>query len=215
MLLRAQFESHLLELLRHRPTVHLSSARRLEELCRQQLDLETLPAWRTFWSLTSHFFAGLCAAPHRSFDVAEASATTQVLGGLQLREQFKESEAPVGDNLQVINHLLFLEQADVLSQRLVNLLNDWSDTPEAELPSAVQSDAHYMAKLAQDVELTAIQQVADALSAQLARIRAKRVADDIKASLSGAQEVSRLLQHFAVGSMREAQPQVLAALKGE
>jgi hypothetical protein len=27
--------------------------------------------------------------------------------------------------------------------------------------------------------------------------------------------VSRLLQHFAVGSMREAQPQVLAALKGE
>jgi hypothetical protein len=53
------------------------------------------------------------------------------------------------------------------------------------------------------------------LAVQLARLRAKRVAEDIKTSLSGAQEVSRLLQHFAVGSMREAQPQVLAALKGE
>lgn len=215
MLLRAQFESHLLALLRHRPTVHTSSAKRLEQLCQRQLEEETLPVWRTFWSLTSHFFAGLSAAPNRSFDVAEASATTQVLSGLQLREQFKDNDAPVGDNLQIINHLLFLEQADVLSQRLVNILNDCSDSPDAELPSELQVDARYMAQLAQDVELTAIQQVADALSAQLARIRAKRVADDIKASLSGAQEVSRLLQHFAVGSVREPQAQVLAALKGE
>ena len=46
-------------------------------------------------------------------------------------------------------------------------------------------------------------------------LRAKRVAEDIKTSLSGAHEVSRLLQHFAVGSVREPQPNVLAALKGE
>jgi hypothetical protein len=215
MLLRAQFESHVLALLRHRPTVHVASAKRLEQLCQIQLDEEVLPAWRTFWSLTAHFFAGLVVAPNRSFDIAEASATTQVLSGLRLREQFKDDASPVADNLQIINHLLFLEQADVLSQRLMAILNDWSGSPEAELPSNVQLAAQHMALLAEDVELTAIQQVADALAAQLARIRAKRVADDIKASLSGAQEVSRLLQHFAVGSLREPQPQVLAALRGE
>jgi hypothetical protein len=41
------------------------------------------------------------------------------------------------------------------------------------------------------------------------------VAEDIKTSLSGAHEVSRLLQHVAVGSVREAQPNVLAALRGD
>ena len=215
MLLRAQFESHLLLLLRHRPAVHMASAKRLEALCLQQLEEDTLPEWQTFWSLASHFFTGLCVAPHRSFDVPEASATTQVLSGLLLREQFKDGHTPVHDNLQIINHLLFLEQADVISQRLVSILNDWSGAPEADMPHEVESDAHFMTQLAQDVDLTAIHQVADALSSQLARIRAKRVADDIKASLSGAQEVSRLLQHFAVGSVREPQPQVLVALRGE
>jgi hypothetical protein len=53
------------------------------------------------------------------------------------------------------------------------------------------------------------------LALQLARLRAKRAAEDIKTSLSGAQEVGRLLQHFAVGSVREVQPQVLAALRAK
>jgi hypothetical protein len=134
---------------------------------------------------------------------------------LQLREQFNEHDKPIEDSLQVINHLLFLEQADIISQRLVNILNDWSESPEADLPTEAQVDVQSMAQLAEDVQLTAVQQVADSLAVQLARLRAKRVADDIKTSLSGAQEVSRLLQHFAVGSVREAQPQVLAALRGE
>ena len=103
----------------------------------------------------------------------------------------------------------------MISQRLVNILNDWSESPESELPTEAQLDVQSMAQLAQDVQLTAVQQVADSLGVQLARLRAKRVAEDIKTSLSGAQEVSRLLQHFAVGSVREAHPQVLAALKGE
>ena len=72
-----------------------------------------------------------------------------------------------------------------------------------------------MSQLAEDVQLTAVQQVADLLAVQLARLRAKRAADDIKTSLSGAQEVSRLLQHFAVGSVREPQPKVLMALRGD
>jgi hypothetical protein len=215
MQVRAQFESHVLALLRHRPAVHLHSARQLELLCQQQLDEETIAGWRTFWSLATHFFEGLRLAPNRSFDEPEASAASQVLSGLQLREQFNEHHKPVEDTLQVINHLLFLEQADIISQRLVNLLNDWAESPESDLPTEAQLDVQSMAQLAQDVELTAVQQVADSLATQLARLRAKRVADDIKTSLSGAQEVSRLLQHFAVGSVREPQPDVLAALKGE
>jgi hypothetical protein len=215
MQVRAQFETHVLALLRQRPTVDLQAARELELLCQRQLDAETIAGWRTFWSLATHFFEGLRLAPNRSIEEAEASAASQVLSGLQLREQFKEHHNPVEDSLQVINHLLFLEQADVISQRLVALLNDWSESPESDLPTEAQMDVQSMAQLAQDVQLTAVQQVADSLAVQLARLRAKRVAEDIKTSLSGAQEVSRLLQHFAVGSMREAQPQVLAALKGE
>jgi hypothetical protein len=117
--------------------------------------------------------------------------------------------------LQVINHMLFLEQADVLSQRLVSVLNDWSAQPDAEPPQEVQLDAQSMAQLAQEVQLTGVQQVADGLAAQLARLRTQRVVADIQASLKGAEEVSRLLQHFAVGAVREPQPQVLAALKGD
>lgn len=213
--LRAQFESHVLALLRHRPAVDLHAARQLELLCQRQLDAETLAGWRTFWSLATHFFEGLRLAPYRSIDEPEASAASQVLSGLQLREQFNEHHKPVEDSLQVINHLLFLEQADVISQRLVNILNDWSASPESDLPTEAQLDVQSMAQLAQDVQLTAVQQVADSLATQLARLRAKRVAEDIKTSLSGAHEVSRLLQHFAVGSVREAQPNVLAALRGD
>jgi hypothetical protein len=213
--LRAQFETHVLSLLRHRPAVDMHAARQLELLCQRQLDAETLAGWRTFWSLATHFFEGLRLAPNRSIDESEASATSQVLSGLQLREQFNEHHKPVEDALQVINHLLFLEQADAISQRLVGILNDWSESPESDLPTEAQLDVQSMAQLAQDVQLTAVQQVADSLAVQLARLRAKRVAEDIKTSLSGAHEVSRLLQHFAVGSMREPQPTVLAALKGE
>lgn len=213
--LRAQFESHVLALLRHRPAVDLHAARQLELLCQRQLDAETMAGWRTFWSLATHFFEGLRLAPYRSIDEPEASAASQVLSGLQLREQFNDNHKPVEDSLQVINHLLFLEQADVISQRLVNILNDWSASPESDLPTEAQLDVQSMAQLAQDVQLTAVQQVADSLATQLARLRAKRVAEDIKTSLSGAHEVSRLLQHFAVGSVREAQPNVLAALRGD
>lgn len=213
--LRAQFESHVLALLRHRPAVDLHAARQLELLCQRQLDAETMAGWRTFWSLATHFFEGLRLAPYRSIEEPEASAASQVLSGLQLREQFNDNHKPVEDSLQVINHLLFLEQADVISQRLVNILNDWSASPESDLPTEAQLDVQSMAQLAQDVQLTAVQQVADSLATQLARLRAKRVVEDIKTSLSGAHEVSRLLQHFAVGSVREAQPNVLAALRGE
>ncbi len=212
---RAAFENHVLALLRHRPAVDVQAARALEMLCQQQLDAETLANWRTFWSLATHFFEGLRLAPNRSFEEREASAASQVLSGLQLRAQYSGEHNPVEDTLQVINHLLFLEQADVISQRLVNLLNDWSESPESDLPTEAQLDVQSMAQLAQDVQLTAVQQVADSLAVQLARLRAKRVVDDIKISLSGAQEVSRLLQHFAVGSVREPQPNVLAALRGE
>jgi hypothetical protein len=212
---RAQFERYVLALLRQRPVVDLQAARELELLCQRQLDAETIVGWRTYWSLATHFFEGLRLAPYRSIEQAEASAISQVLSGLQLREQFNVHDKPVGDSLQVINHLLFLEQADVISQRLVSILNDWSESPEADLPIEAQLDVQSMAQLAQDVQLTAVQQVADSLAVQLARLRAKRVVEDIKTSLSGAQEVSRLLQHFAVGSVREPQPNVLAALRGE
>jgi hypothetical protein len=215
MHMRAEFEGHLLALLRHRPTVHLPSAERLEQLSQLQMDHESAPSWRTFWSLATHFFAGLRLQPGHSFEEAEGNVTSQVLSGLLLREQFEAASNATDDNLQVINHLLFLEQADVISHRLLNVLSEWSDSPEADLPIEAQLDVQIMAQLAQDVELTGVQEVADSMAVQLARLRTHRVVEDIQISVSGAQELSRLLQHFAVGSVREPYANVLTALRGE
>ena len=215
MSLRQRFEGHLLALLRERPVVLKPSAQALAQLCQQQLAREDLALWRTFWSLSAHFFKSLSDHPDRGFELGEASAASQVLAGLLLREQFKPEQVSANEDLQIINHMLFLEQADVLSQRLVGILNDWSSKPETAPPQDLQLDAQTMAQLAQQVQLTGVQQVADGLAAQLARLRTQRVVSDIQASLRGAEEVSRLLQHFAVGAVREPQPQVLEALRGQ
>lgn len=214
MQLRQDFERHLLSLLRHRPQVDAPAAAQLEWLCQAQLGQETLAEWRTFWSLASHFFAGFRLSSAREFGEPEASAAHQVLSGVLFRRHFEQAPAPGMDDLQVINHLLFLEQADVISKRLVTDLHDWSQTPERDMPQQAQQNAHHMAQLAQDVALSGVHQVADALAAQLARLRTQRVVADIQASLSGAQEVSRLLQQFAVGNLRPPQENVLAALRG-
>ena len=114
-----------------------------------------------------------------------------------------------------LNHLLFLEQADVITQRLVGILDQCAQSQEPQVPEALQLDAHHMAQLAQEVSLSSVHLVADALAAQLARLRTTRIVADIQTSLQGAQEVSRLLHQFAVGNVREPQESVLAALRGD
>ena len=166
MSLRQRFEGHLLALLRERPVVHAPSAQVLAHLCQQQLSREELAPWRTFWSLAAHFFTNLCKHPNRGFESAEAGAAAQLLSGLVLREQFDTKPESLQHNLQVINHMLFLEQADVLSQRLLMVLHDWVTSPNSDVPQDVQMDAQSMAQLALDVELTGVQQVADSLAAQ-------------------------------------------------
>jgi hypothetical protein len=108
-----------------------------------------------------------------------------------------------------------LEQADAISQRLVNDLQMWTESPENDMPHHAHSDAQLMAELANDVSLEGVHQVADTLASQLARLRTQRVVANIHASVQGAQEVSRLLQQFAVGHVRAPQENVLAALRGE
>ena len=212
MHIRAEFEGHLLALLRHHPAIDAPSVHALTQLCEQQLDREVAPIWRTFWALATHFFASLQQTSDRNLESAEVSAATQVLNGLLLRDELHAHDKPIEDSLHVINHLLFLDQADLVSQHLERLLSEWAQAPDAEQPEQVQWCVHSMAQLAQEVSFTAVREVANALAAQLERLQTTHDLDDIKVSLLGAQEVCRLLQHFAVGSMREPQPQVLAAL---
>jgi len=174
---------------------------------------ESHSGWLTFWSLAVHYFSGLQYEPGREFTAAEAAAASQVLSGLLLREQFNSEQDPSALNLEVVNHLLFLDQADVITQRLVNTLHVCATEPEPAVLESLQEDAYRMTLLAQDVSLSAVQQVADALASQLARLRAQRVVVDLSASLQGAQEVSRLLHQFAVGNAHVPQEDVLAALR--
>ena len=209
---RQDFEQHLLALLRHRPAIHLPSVVRLNALCQQQLTHETNSAWMTFWTLASRYFSGLRRSAEREFSAPEASAASQIMSGILLREQFDEQAVEGLQDLELVNQLLFLEQADVLAQRLTHLLNGCADQP-AMWPENLPEDARNMALLAQDISLSGVQQVADALAAQLARLRVKRVVDDIRASLQATQEVTRLLHQFAAGSIQTPQPHVLEALR--
>jgi len=208
---RSAFEQHLLALLRHRPIVHLPSVIHLLALCEQQLREETQPGWVTFWSLAWRYFKGLQSAPERPFSSIAASAASQVLSGLLLRQQY-DRQTPA-ERLEVVNHLLFLDQADVITQRLLNTLQECSQDQELSLPAQVLEDAQSMAELAHDVSLAAVHQVADALASHVARLRTQRVVADITASMQGAQEVSRLLHQFAVGNVHVPQENVLAALR--
>lgn len=211
---RQDFEQHLLALLRHRPSIHLPSVVRLHALCQQQLTQETNSAWMTFWTLASRYFSGLRRSGEREFSAAETNAASQIMSGILLREQFDEAQSEGLQDLELVNQLLFLEQADVLAQRLAHLLNECAEQPE-RWPENLPEDARNMALLAQDVSLAGVQQVADALAAQLARLRANRVAEDIRASLQATQEVTRLLHQFAAGSIQTPQPHVLEALRAQ
>ena len=193
--IRPDFEQHLLTLLRHRPVVHLPSVVRLHALCQRQLGQETNSAWLTFWTLASRYFSGLRRGAEREFSAAEASAASQIMSGILLREQFDEQHAEGLQDLELVNQLLFLEQADVLTQRLEGLLQACAEQPEV-WPDHLSDEARNMALLAQDISLAGVQQVADALAAQLGRLRVHRVVDDIRARLQGTQEVSRLLHQF-------------------
>lgn len=215
--LRHDFEQHLLTLLRRRPVIDLPSVVRLHALCQQQLAHETNSAWMTFWNLASRYFSGLRRAGEREFSAAEASAASQIMSGILLREQFDEHQSDGQQveglqDLELVNQLLFLEQADVLAQRLEHLLHGCAEQPD-QWPDHLPEDARNMALLAQDISLSAVQQVADALAAQLARLRVTRVVDDIQASLQATQEVTRLLHQFAAGSIQTPQPHVLEALR--
>jgi hypothetical protein len=209
---RQDFEQHLLTMLRHRPAVHLPSVVRLNALCQQQLSQETNSAWMTFWTLASRYFSGLRRTADREFSAAEASAASQIMSGILLREQFDEQVVEGLQDLELVNQLLFLEQADVLAQRLEALLHECAQQPD-HWSDNLPDDARNMALLAQDISLSAVQQVADALAAQLARLRVNRVVDDIRASLQATQEVTRLLHQFAAGSIQTPQPHVLEALR--
>ena len=210
---RSTFEQHLLALLRHRPIVHLPSVIHLLSLCEQQLREETQPGWVTFWSLAWRYFKGLQTAHDRPFTAMAANAASQVLSGLLLRQQYAKDNA--AQRLDVVNHLLFLDQADVINQRLLQTLHECAEGQELTLPPEVVADAQAMAELAGDVSLSAVQQVADALASHVARLRTSRVVADITASLQGAQEVSRLLHQFAVGNEHVPQENVLAALRSD
>lgn len=106
-----------------------------------------------------HFFTALRVAPGREFTESEACAANQVLSGVLLRGQFDVRDAPSADDLQVISRLMFLEQAGIISQRLVHDLHHWSQTPDADMPHDVQADAQDMAQLARDVFLNGVHQV--------------------------------------------------------
>ena len=209
---RQEFEQHLLALLRQRPAIHLPSAVRLHALCQQQLTQETNSAWMTFWTLASRYFSGLRRGSEREFTAAETSAASQIMSGILLREQFDDTQTEGLQDLELVNQLLFLEQADVLAQRLMQLLNECAEQPE-HWSDHLPEEARNMALLAQDISLAGVQQVADALAAQLARLRVNRVVDDIRASLQATEEVTRLLHQFAAGSIQTPQPHVLEALR--
>jgi len=214
MQVRRAFELPMLELLRHRPEIHLPAVEELLELSHAQMAKETFPGWILFWSLGVHYFNGLLYASHRDLSMQQLSISSQlIMSGLLLQPNFDASNSASLEGLDLINRLLFLEQADVITQHLVVILDKCAQDQHPRIPENLQLEASHMAILAKEVYLGSVHEVADALAEQLQRISGNPKTYDVQISLQGAQEVSRLLLQFAIGNLHEPKEWVLMALR--
>lgn len=211
--MRTDFERHLLLLLTQRPQIHLPSVHQLLGLCRQQAHQETNAAWITFWNLAARYFNALRRDEPAQWSDAEAATAAQVLNGVLLHQSFANLGPEAVNDLDTINQMLFLDQADALTRGLAQSVGEHL-SEGAAWPEGAADSARLLAQLAQDVSLAAVQQLADALATQLERVGANPATSEAQASLQGVEELSRLLHQFAGGTIGTPEPAVLSALRG-
>ena len=200
---RERFEHHVLTLLRQRPAVDAGAVQALQQLCAEQIAAAPQAAQQLFWRLTARFFDGLARGPASQLDAARAGLTALLLQGLRLQT------APA--ELQALNPMLFLEQADGLTRELQTDLQAAQARPDF-WPYDLSVPAQQLLMLTQDMGLTALAELVRALRSQLARLNTERSAADLHTSLRGVHEITRCLHQFAASSTPQPDEQVRVAL---
>lgn len=163
-------------------------------------------------------------APQGEGSVAAADTPTQEPFLEVPEDQPAQGEAATkDDNVKVIGHLtiglplynVYLNEADEWSRRLTTCLQEWALELHERLPDTAVALAHSLAGSSATVGFDALSQTARVLEHALEHVQLQPMGEPEQASvfLRAAEEVRRLLHQFAAGFLKEADTQVVQALR--
>ena len=201
---RAQFEHHLLTLLRHRPGVDAKALHALQALCSEQSAHAPEGPARTLWRLIARYLQGLTHTPQ--LDPDRAALAAPMLQGVRALASAQPESA-----LHALNQSLFLDYADVLTRALLSGLTSCQQHPDV-WPSGLHMQAQQLMNWAHDMGEDGLADMARALRSQLQRLETERSASDVQTSVRGVQELMRLLHQFAAGATAQPHTAVRDAL---
>ncbi|MGL4434226.1 MAG: Hpt domain-containing protein [Giesbergeria sp.] len=144
---------------------------------------------------------------------AEASVQAE---GASAPVPLDESVKVIGDlRISIPLYNVYLNEADEWSRRLVTCLQEWSMELQEPLPDTAVALAHSLAGSSATVGFNALSDAARLLEHALehVQLQARGTAEDAQTFLEAAEDIRRLLHQFAAGFLKEAQPEVLEALR--
>jgi chemosensory pili system protein ChpA (sensor histidine kinase/response regulator) len=112
-------------------------------------------------------------------------------------------------------YTIFLSEADELVRQLNMRLDEWRHMPATSVPDEAVSAAHTLGGTAGIVGLTGLSELGYEMEAALLACRGNgHTPNEFQFGVlaAGADEMRRLLHHFAAGFYREAQPDIRAAV---
>ena len=156
-------------------------------------------------------------------ELHEGPMSTPVEAQDAVAEAMPSAPMPMDETVKVIGDLrisiplynVYLNEADEWSRRLVTSLQEWSMELQEPLPDTAVALAHSLAGSSATVGFSALSETARLLEHALehVQLQARGTAEDAQAFLDAAEDIRRLLHQFAAGFLKEAQSEVLDALR--
>ncbi len=150
-------------------------------------------------------------------------APEEVPAEVPAQAEIPSAPVPMDETVKVIGDLhisiplynVYLNEADEWSRRLVTSLQEWSMELQEPLPDTAVALAHSLAGSSATVGFNALSDAARLLEHALehVQLQARGTAEDAQTFLDAAEDIRRLLHQFAAGFLKEAQPDVLEALR--
>ena len=134
------------------------------------------------------------------------------------------AEVPVDEQVKVIGSLrigiplynVYLNEADEWSRRLQTELSEWALELHRPIGDSTIALAHSLAGSSSTVGFRALSEIARALEMALQHVRLQPLgkAEQVEVFVAAADDIRHLLHQFAAGFLKEADPQLLEALRG-
>ncbi len=133
------------------------------------------------------------------------------------------AEAPADEQVKVIGSLrigiplynVYLNEADEWSRRLQTELSEWALELHRPIADSTIALAHSLAGSSSTVGFRALAEIARALEMALQHVRLQPLgqAEQVEVFVAAADDIRHLLHQFAAGFLKEANPQLLQALR--